>query len=85
LERDRIRWIAGIAMAGAWSVVELRIWIRKGVYRLKFLQNHCVRQNFHRLLNVPEPSQSLLPETEREACPIRPPIISDFSYLFPHV
>jgi hypothetical protein len=42
LERDKIRWIAGIAMAWAWSVVELRIWMRKGVYRLKFLQNHCL-------------------------------------------
>jgi hypothetical protein len=54
LEWDKIRWIVGIAMAGAWSVVELRIWMRKGVYRLISLKNHCVWQIFHRFLNVPE-------------------------------
>jgi hypothetical protein len=84
LERDRIRWIAGIAMAGVWSVVEIRNWMRKGVYRLIFLKNHCVWQILHRFLNVSELSLSLLPEKERETCPILPTIISDFSYLFPH-
>jgi hypothetical protein len=84
VEKDRIRWIAGIAMAGAWRVVELRNWMGKVVYRLIFLKNHRVWQILHRFLNGPELPLPLLPEKGREASRIRLPITSEFSHFFPH-